>query len=117
MLRLRAITYPLRPLQVTSHHSPLQPVTRTLLPAGMVVMISEYVPGPMRRLTLAATATVLTLGAGSGPAEGGYCCARPGPTMAAAAMMLSIALSALKRKGMAGLPSSTAAPLLVNNHV
>ena len=56
MLRLRAIAYPLCPFHVTSHHSPLQPVTRTMLPAGMVVTISESVPGPLRRLTVAMTA-------------------------------------------------------------
>ena len=88
----------------------LQPAIRTVLPAGMVVMISESVPGRMRRLTLAVVAAVLVLGTGSCPAEGGYCCARPGPVIAAAAMMLSVALSALKRKGMGSLSSPTTAP-------
>src|SRR5260370_13645607 len=136
MVRLRAIAYPLRPFHVTSHHSPLQPVTRTVLPAGMVVTISESVPGPLRRLTVAATAADLAravragawevgacvagpscgvaLGTGSGPAAGGLCCACPVAAMAAAAMMLSAALSALKWKGMTKFSSPTTAPLLVN---
>src|SRR5258707_847726 len=122
MLRLRAIAYPLRPFHVTSHHSPLQLVIRTVLPAGMVVMISESVPGPLRRLTVAVTAADLARPARTGawPVEtcaggpscgftsgtrscsgtGGFCCARPGATTAAAAMTLNAALSALKWKGM-----------------
>src|SRR6266446_3838966 len=133
MLRLRAIAYPLRSFHVTSHHSPLQPVTRIALPAGMVVMISWSVPGPLRRLTVAVTAADLAraarvgawevgacvagpscglaLGTGSCPAAGGLCCACPGAAMAAAAMMLSAALSALKRKGMTKFSSPTTAPL------
>src|SRR5262249_25648704 len=39
-------------------------------------------------------------GADSCPGAGGLCCARPGVITAAAAMMLSAALSALKCKGM-----------------
>src|SRR5260370_7845989 len=115
MLRLRAIAYPLRPFHVSSHHSPLQPVTRTVLPAGMVVTISESVPGPLRRLTVAATAADLALavragawevgacvagpscglalGTGSGPAAGGLSCACPGAAMAAAAIILTAPLS------------------------
>jgi len=122
MLRLRAIAYPLRPFHVTSHHSPLQLATRTVLPAGMVVMISESVPGPLRRLTVAVTAAdparaprsgawevgacvagpscSLAFGTGSCPGAGGIGCARTGAVMAAAAMMLSAALRALKWKGM-----------------
>jgi hypothetical protein len=91
----------------------MQLVIQTVLPAGMLAMISEYVPGPLRRLTLAVTETVLATGTGCGPAEGGYGCARPGPAIAAATVMISVALSALKGKGM-GIPSSTTAPLLVN---
>src|SRR5215467_10581450 len=126
MLRLRAIAYPLRPFHVTSHHSPLQLVTRTVLPAGIVVTTSESVPGPLRRLTLAMTAadparTARTgapaggacevgppcgaaFGDGSCAAAGGLSCARPGPTITAVAMMLSAALSALKWKGMRKAP-------------
>src|SRR5258708_2208858 len=134
MLRLRAIAYPLRPFHITSHHSPLQPVTRTVLPAGMVVVISESVPGPLRRFTVAATAADLAravragawevgvcvagpscgVALGTGSAAGGLCCACPGAAMAAAAMMLSAALSALKWKGMTKFSSPTTAPLLVN---
>src|SRR6266853_2710136 len=133
MLRLRAIAYPLRPFHVTSHPSPLQLVARTVLPAGMVVMISESVPGPLRRLTAAVTAADLARaartgarevgacvagpscgvapGADSCPAGGGLCCARPGVITAAAAMMLNAALSALKWKGMRRFSSPTTAPL------
>jgi hypothetical protein len=88
----------------------MQLVTQTLLPAGMLAMIFEYVPGALRRLTLAVTEMVVAIGRGCGPAEGGYGCARP--TIAGATMMISVALSALKWKGM-GIPSSTTTPLLV----
>src|SRR6266852_4183922 len=135
MLRFRAIAYPLRPFHVSSHHSPLQLVTRTVLPAGMVVMISWSVPGPPRRLTVAVTAAVLArpartgarvvgacvagpscgvaFGTGSCPGAGGFCCACPGAITAAAATMLNAALSALKWKGMRKFSSPTTAPLLV----
>src|SRR5262252_2732078 len=116
MLRLRAIAYPLRPFHVTSHHSPLQLVIRTVLPAGMVVMISESVPGPLRRLTVAVTAADLGRLARAGacvaglsggaasvrscPAAGGSCCACPGVATAVATTMLDATLSVLNWKGM-----------------
>jgi hypothetical protein len=56
----------------------MQLVTQTVLPAGMLVMICEYIPGPLRRLTLAVTETVLPIGTNSSAAEGGYGCAGAG---------------------------------------
>jgi hypothetical protein len=65
----------------------MQLVTQTVLPAGMLAMISEYVHAPLRRLTLAVTETVLAIGTSSGAAKGGYGCARPSPMIAGATMV------------------------------
>src|SRR5262252_1684117 len=82
----------------------------------MVVMISESVPGPLRRLTVAVTAADLGRLARAGacvaglsggaasvrscPAAGGSCCACPGVATAVATTMLDATLSVLNWKGM-----------------
>jgi hypothetical protein len=79
----------------------------------MLVMISEYIPGPLRRLTLAVTEMVLPIGTNSSAAEGGYGCAGAGRMIAGATMMISVALSAFKGKGI-GNPLLASRPHMVN---
>jgi hypothetical protein len=50
------------------------------------------------------TETVLAMETSSGAAKGGYGCARPGPMIAGATMMISVAPSALKGKGIGTPP-------------
>jgi hypothetical protein len=77
----------------------------------MVVMISESVPGPLRRFTLAVTKAVFAergpaddcaSGGASCPTAGGGCCANTGAANVSAAMasIPSVALSTLELKGM-----------------